>query len=197
MPAPLIPIALALAQAAAPALAGKVVGWIAGDESGAVAERVVSTAVGATGAETPEEALARVREDAAARERLHVALLVQEQELERLYLADRQSARERDVAIRRAGDGSNRRGDVLATVAILGLLATIAALFLLEVPPEARDPLLVTIGGLLSIVKDVYAFEFGSSRGSKAKEQTIAAVTQARAAPSPPAGASAKPSWMQ
>lgn len=82
-------------------------------------------------------------------------------------IADRDSARERDVAITQA-KGSNHRADFLAGMAIIAFVGVLAALFKYEIPQGGtRDVIVFSIGHLSSFVKDVYAFEFGSSRGEQ------------------------------
>ena len=88
------------------------------------------------------------------------------------YLADTQSARERDKAFLAAGR-RNTRGDVLAYGALGALLLCILALFAFDVPTSSRDLLLVTLGALVAIVKDVYGFEYGSSKGSERNAQAV------------------------
>jgi hypothetical protein len=91
-------------------------------------------------------------------------------DLDKAYLADRQNARGRDVELKAAGY-SNWRADVLALLSIIGLLALIFTVIFAEIKQgAARDTLLVLSGTLIAIVKDVYQFEFGSSRGSKEKD---------------------------
>jgi len=89
------------------------------------------------------------------------------------FLADVQNARERDKAFLAAGR-RNIRGDVLAYGALAALGACIVLLFFLEPAPQSRDLLLVTLGALVAIVKDVFGFEFGSSKGSERNAQAVA-----------------------
>ena len=89
------------------------------------------------------------------------------------FMADVQSARDRDKAFIAAGR-KNIRGDVLAYGALGALIMCILALFAFDVPPQSRDLLLVTLGALVAIVKDVFGFEFGSSKGSERNAQAVA-----------------------
>ena len=74
-----------------------------------------------------------------------------------------------------AQHGSNWRADTLAEGAMVGLIALILTLLFVPLPDgPARDTLLLLAGALVTIVKDVYTFEFGSSRGSKEKDDIIA-----------------------
>jgi len=88
------------------------------------------------------------------------------------FLEDRKDARARDVEFIKAGK-NNVRGDFLAYGAIGSLFVTILLLFLVKVPAESRDILLIVLGGLIVIVKDVYGFEFGSSKDSARQQQAI------------------------
>lgn len=92
--------------------------------------------------------------------------------VEEMYLKDIQDARKRDVEYVRIGR-NNTRGDVLAYGAIGALLACIFLLFFSDVPQGSRDLLLVTLGALVAIVKDVYGFEFGSSKDSQRNAQAV------------------------
>jgi len=106
-------------------------------------------------------------------ERIRLQEIVLEQH--KADLKDRQDARARDVAIKESGK-ANWRGDALAVIAISGLVTLILTLLFVEIQPggAAMNVLLVLAGGLVAIVKDVYAFEFGSSRGSKDKDAVLA-----------------------
>lgn len=92
--------------------------------------------------------------------------------IQEMFLKDRQDARSRDVEYVKAGR-NNTRGDVLAYSAIGSLILCIFLLFVAKVPPESRDLLLVTLGALVAIVKDVFGFEFGSSKGSERNAQAV------------------------
>lgn len=69
-------------------------------------------------------------------------------------------------------------------VAIILLISVIVLILLLH-PPQmddgTRGVLMTVIGVLIASLKDVYAFFFGSSKGSAAKDDTIAAITGAPA----------------
>lgn len=93
-------------------------------------------------------------------------------EIRKMYLADVQSARARDVEYIKSGR-NNTRGDILAYSAIGALILCIFLLFVAKVPQESRDLLLVTLGALVAIVKDVFGFEFGSSKGSERNAQAV------------------------
>lgn len=170
--APLIPIALALAQ-----FAPQVMRYFgAGDASTAVAEQVVNLAQTVSGAKTPEEALAAIRADAQLQVAFQQRVLELDSQLEQAYLADRSDARNRDVEMRKLTGGKNTRADVLALGAVIGLIACLLVLgfFRQQMPGEAVG-IVSTIAGIFgTCLRDAFQFEFGSSRGSREKDDLIA-----------------------
>lgn len=101
-----------------------------------------------------------------------LARMANETETVKAFLADTQSARERDKAFLVAGK-KNFRGDILAYAAMGALVGVILLLFVFKVPQESREILLVVLGALVAIVKDVYGFEFGSSKDSQRNAQAV------------------------
>ena len=91
-------------------------------------------------------------------------------ELERLGVQDRADARQRDLA----RPGNNWRADFLALIAIVGLVLCVWFVARdTEMPERAVNAIMFVAGILAAAVRDVYAFEFGSSRGSKEKDDII------------------------
>lgn len=165
-----LPAIFQLAKAAGP----RFVEMVAGERAGKVAKRVARIAAGVTGAQDPDDALAILQADPDMMVAYQVKVLEQEADIEALYLQDRQDARARDIELRRAGY-RNVRADILAYVAIGGLVLLAYTLVFVALPEgPGRDMLLMLSGALVVVVKDVYGFEFGSSRGSKDKDQEIA-----------------------
>lgn len=76
-------------------------------------------------------------------------------------------------------------GAALATVALLGLLASIAALLFLKVPPENRDLLNVALMALIGNAGTAFGYFFGSSESSKKKDDTIQNLSAPDAPSSP------------
>lgn len=121
----------------------------------------------------PEKAAAAKLELAKLQESGELARMANETETIKAFLADVDSARDRDKAFLQAGR-KNYRGDILAYAAIGSLIACGLALFVFKVPEESRDLLLVILGALVAIVKDVFGFEFGSSKDSQRNSQAVA-----------------------
>ena len=175
MPAPLLPIALGLAQFA-PALMRF---FGAGDASTAVAEKVVGIAQTITGATSPEAALEAIRANTAAQAKFNELALQLDGELERAYLADRADARARDVAIQSTGR-TNVRANWMVALDVVGLLACLATLIFFrdELPGEVVGIVSTVCGIFGACLRDAHQFEFGSSRGSKDRGEEQAAILQ-------------------
>lgn len=112
-------------------------------------------------------------------EQVKVRLAEIEKEREANRLADVQSARARDVELRKAGH-DNRRADVMVIGVVIGLITCLAVLifFRKDIPGEAVG-IISTIAGIFgSCLKDAFAFEFGSSRGSKEKDEVLGEIAR-------------------
>lgn len=174
--APLIPIALQLAS-----MAPTVMRYFgAGEPAASVVDRVVQVAQQVTGAATPAQAVQQLQADPALVLQYQQRLIEIDGELERAYLGDRADARRRDVALAQAGR-RNTRADVMVVMDVVGLVACLAvlALFRDQIPTEVVT-LLSTIAGIFGLcLRDAHQFEFGSSRGSKEKDQLLAQINPA------------------
>jgi hypothetical protein len=164
-----ITIAMALAQ-----FAPQVVRWVSGsDKAAEAATKVVEIAQVVTGKGSGLEALEAIKADPAAVLSFRQAIANQEADLDKAFLADRQDARKRDVAIGQAGR-YNWRADVLAFLAVGGLVICVYCIASQAgLQERAVNAIMFIAGVLASAVRDVYGFEFGSSRSSKDKDATI------------------------
>ncbi|MBN2752598.1 MAG: hypothetical protein JXQ84_07805 [Rhodospirillaceae bacterium] len=169
-----ISAAIGLASYAAPHLAK----WIFGDEGATVAQKVVDAAQTLTGTTTPADAEAALRANPELLLRYKQQLAALNADLERAYLADRQSARDRDKAIVQAGQ-RNIRADLMVIGATLGLVVCVVVLvaWRTAIPGEVVGILSTVCGIFGSCLKDAFAFEFGSSRGSKEKDMLMAQIS--------------------
>ncbi len=173
----LIPVAAQIASEFLPSLVGK----LGGDNAEAVAESVVdvaATAAGVPESRDPSEILERLRQDARAQADLKIRLAEIENREEERVLEDRLSARMRSLEIEKGGR-RNYRADLMLMLSFTGLIGCVAAA--VWPYPEGRAlgtpeiGLLTTVAGvLLKMLSDAFAFEFGSSQGSKAKDALIA-----------------------
>jgi hypothetical protein len=166
---PLIPVIMALAQ-----FVPAITRWVSGENAGPIAETIAGVAQTVTGSTSIQDAIQRIMTEPDKQRAFQLAMQEKGDELEKAYLLDRQSARERDARIQVA-TGRNRRGDILAGIAITGFIALMALLFLgPEISSGERDLVMIMTGALISIVKDVYGFEFGSSKDAARGAQAMA-----------------------
>ena len=167
---PLLGIATALAAEFAPTLIRK----LAGDDAATVAEEVIGVATAVTGVGDPQGALEHLRAnpDSVLQFKQRAAEL--EVQLETAYLADRQDARARDIAIRKNG-GENHRANIMLAMAFICLCGIIYVIWQarLDMPDHVFAMLNMTAGALLKMISDAFQFEFGSSRGSKEKDNLV------------------------
>jgi hypothetical protein len=153
--------------------------WLGGDQAQDVATKVVDIAQKVTGSTDPVEAILRLQENSGMVSEFQRAIIQVEAEIELAVMKDRQDARLRDVALLNAGR-SNARADVMVMSAAVGLILCLASLayFSHELPGEAVG-IISTIAGIFgACLKDAYSFEFGSSRGSKDKDNAVVAMME-------------------
>lgn len=163
-----ISIAMGLAQ-----FAPQIIRWLSGsDKAAEAAERVVQVAQAVTG-KPAAEALAQITADPAALLHFRQRIAELEVQMDKDYLVDRQGARDRDVAIVQAGR-SNRRADILAFLAVGALCFCVwLVAYQQNMPAGVREAIMFVAGVFAAAVRDVYGFEFGSSRGSKDKDELM------------------------
>jgi len=147
-----------------------------GEKPVAVAEKVVEIAKTVTGAPTSEAALEALRANAQLAQQFNLAVLAANTDLEKAYLADRANARERDVEVRKLNAGSNRRADVMVILDVVGIVAclVVITLYRKDIPGEVIGMLGTIVGIFGAGLRDAHQFEFGSSRGSKEKDEILA-----------------------
>lgn len=169
-----ITIAMGLAQ-----FAPAIVKWVTGsDKAAEAAGKVVDIAKVVTGQPTGDAALQAMQADPSLVLQFRQAVMANEADLDKAYLADRVDARGRDVAYVQAGR-YNWRADMLALLAVGGLV--LCVYFVARdtgLPERAVNAIMFVAGVLASAVRDVYGFEFGSSRSSQIKDQTIRELTK-------------------
>lgn len=158
--------------------AAPVVGTLIGGPAGGAIGGLVASVLGV---DAKPEAVSQALQDPAGLVKIREMELTHARELQALTikaeadrLADVQDARARDIQVRQLS-GGNIRADVLAITAIAGLIGLCVALLFVDIPDgPARDVLLLLAGGLLTLTKEVFSYEFGSSRGSAMKSEQLA-----------------------
>jgi len=147
------------------------------DTAANVAGHVVDIAKTVTGTATPDAALAALQADPALALEFKRLVLARETELHRLYLDDMQDARARDVELARAGI-KNHRANVLAGVSVtLVLLCLVVVVWSSGMDEFAKATITLILGRALGWVEQLFSFEFGTTRSSKIKDDTISRLT--------------------
>jgi hypothetical protein len=151
--------------------------WIGGEKSEKVAAQVVDTAKRITGEKEEPSIIRSLSSHPDVLLKFQKEMLQLYKSLEHTEYEDRHSARSRDLAFFQAGR-RNLRADIMVICAAggLGLCLVSLAFFKGSLPGEAVG-IISTVAGIFgSCLKDAYAFEFGSSRGSKEKDDRVTAV---------------------
>ena len=168
-----ISIAFGLAQ-----FAPQIIKWITGSDKAAdAAGAVVDIAEAVTGRKGAD-ALDALKADPALVLQFRQSVIAQEADLDKAYLADRADARKRDAVFISSGT-RNYRADVMFFLAV----AMIAALvWLVWKDPSINEYMkgifTLVLGRFLGYLDNIYNFEFGSTRASKAKDATIENLTR-------------------
>jgi hypothetical protein len=168
----IITTALALSQFA-PIIAK----WVGGSRAENVANTVVSIAKNITQSNDENEMLRKLQHDQNLAYEFQRAIIESEKEIEMAILKDKENARNRDIAIINTGR-RNKRADIMVVSAAFGLIICLVIITIYQdrLPGEAVG-IISTIAGIFgSCLKDAYNFEFGSSRGSKEKDLTVASI---------------------
>ncbi|MDR2598387.1 MAG: hypothetical protein LBC25_01545 [Holosporales bacterium] len=161
---------LSLAQ-----LSPKITRWLSGTSIDFVSRQLIDIAKNVTNSKNETEAIEKLKNDKKMFMLFQRALINSEREIELAVIKDKEDARTRDIAIINTGR-RNIRADVMVLAAAMGLIVCLAVIIVYRksLPGEAVG-IISTVAGIFgACLKDAYNFEFGSSRGSKEKDQTVA-----------------------
>lgn len=165
-----ISIALALASQFAPSI---VKYFSKSDTAAVVAGQVIDIAKTVTGASTPAAAQEAMIADPKLAIDFKLAVMANDAELEKAYLTDVQSARARDVEVIKAS-GSNVRANLMASAACsLVLICLVVVIWSSALDDFAKATVTLICGRALGWVEQVFSFEFGYTRASAKKDDTI------------------------
>ncbi|MBX3487588.1 MAG: hypothetical protein KF798_06775 [Candidatus Paracaedibacteraceae bacterium] len=151
--------------------------WLAGDKAEHVAKNIVDIAKRVTGIDDASGMIRLLLDEPDLVIEFQKAILNLEAEMELSVMRDRQNARMRDMAFINSGR-NNVRADIMVVSAAGGLISCLIALaYYSDFLPGEAVGIISTVAGIFgSCLKDAYAFEFGSSRDSKMKDTTMAAL---------------------
>lgn len=174
MTTPIISAALGLIEFA-PIIAK----WLSGSKAETFAKKIIDVAKTVTKSQSVDDAIKALGGNCSLVSDFQKEVVRLDAEIEMSLLADRQNARDRDLELLRAGH-ANRRADLMVLSAALGLVMCLLSLaFYSDILPGEAVGIISTIAGIFgSCLKDAYSFEFGSSRGSKIKDSTVASILE-------------------
>lgn len=146
-----------------------------GEKNAVLVDKVIDIAKTVTGTPTGEDALVALQQDPALAFQFQQKVLDNDKELEIAYLADRQDARKRDIEFIKMGK-TNVRANAMLVCTFIGLFGSVMAMIHYNVDANSAvgGALLLLIGKFLGNWGTAFDFEFGSSRGSKEKDDTQA-----------------------
>lgn len=154
----------------APTIATALGGPLAGLATKTLSEALLGTPdappdeiAAALGNATPEQ-LAKLREIDA---NFKTTMKKLDIDLAQIDASDRNSARQREVQLK------DKTPTILAGVVCIGFFATLIGLMLYGLPTKGQDALLILLGALSSSFTAIIGYYYGSSSGSRAKEQII------------------------
>ena len=145
---------------------------VGGDTAGKAAAKILGIAEAVTG-KKEDAAVAAIQADPALALQFEQAVMAQEKDLLKLMYEDVKDARGRDIEVRKLNQGKNTRADIIAYAAIACFILLIFFFFFKTPDPNTKDIMILLIGNLSGVVTTIYAYEFGSSRGSKDKTNIL------------------------
>jgi hypothetical protein len=165
-----ITIAMGLAQ-----FAPQLVKWITGSSDAAAgAQKVVDIAGAVTGkGGDPAAALAALQADKQLQVQFQQAVMANEADLTKAFMADVQSARTRDVELAKAGIKNWRASMLVAMAVFLVLLCMAIMVWHADSNDFVKATITLILGRALGWVEQVFSFEFGTTRASATKDATI------------------------
>lgn len=159
-----ISIAMALSQ-----FAPSIIKWVTGsDKAGDAAQKVVDVATAITG-KPADQVVDALKADPSLVLEFRKSVMANELEMDRMYLADVQSARQRDVAL----PSHNYRADSMYVLAVILVAAMVWVTLQSDLDEYAKGIITLVLGRFLGYLDAVYNFEFGTNRTSRTKDNTI------------------------
>ncbi len=139
-----------------------------------ITSMIIGIAQKITKSKTHDDMLKELQESKILASKFQDKMTKMDEKIQKIILNDRKDARCRDMSLIQAGK-INKRADFMVVCAAIGLLICLVTIgfFSHKISGEAIG-IISTIAGLFgSCLKDAYGFEFGSSRGSKEKDNVL------------------------
>lgn len=164
-----ITIIMGLAQ-----FAPQLIKWATGsDKAGEIADKALGVAKAITGTNDLDSAVTALKADPALAIQFQQSILQQETDFEKMYVEDKASARARDISLAASPHG-NVRANWLVAFAILSITGCLLAVMFLEFKDEwAKGVIMLVLGLYVGELKNIYSFEFGTTRRSREKSDLL------------------------
>lgn len=150
----------------------------AGEKAVKVTEIVSDIATRVSGAATPEEAVEIFQKDSEKAWAFKLETLAATKALEEAALLDIQDARKRDMAFIASGK-RNLRAD---SIYLLSVIVVVLIVLIIWQTPElseyVKGTLTLILGRFLGYIDQIASFEFGTTRSSQKKDDTIKALSK-------------------
>ena len=141
-----------------------------------VSKTIVSLAKSITGTNTINGSINKLNDNKELQNKLQELIMKNEYEIELSIINDKQNARMRDIEYNK-NNRRNTRADIMVLLAALGLIFCLVIIVHYKNISGEVIGIISTMAGIFgSCLKDAYSFEFGSSRGSKEKDLTVASI---------------------
>lgn len=152
------------------------------DTAGAVAGQVIEIAKTVTGKGAPDEAMAALQADPALAIQFKTAVMANNSDLEKAYLADTQNARQQTIDLAKAGSSIAWGAPLISALIVGGYFLCIFMLFAKgeDMPLNLFQLVNVMFGGLSIAFGQVCNYWLGSSAGSKKSGDAVRAIAAQR-----------------
>lgn len=150
-----------------------ILGGVLGGPGGATIGAMVASLFDAD-PDDPKDIAVKMAADPESAIKLRTLELNHKVDFEKLYLADVQSARQREVEITRATGRINWPMYILAGVIVIGFFTLVFVLMKYAVPEGSREVAFMLFGALAASFGSVVQYFFGSSKGSADKNAILA-----------------------
>ena len=142
-----------------------------------ITQDVSDVAMVITGAKTADEAAKVLQADPNKYAEFKLAMEQKKMDWEEMYLKDIQSARQRDTEMHKAGY-VNTRANWMLISAYAGVAFCFFAIFKSDLGEYEQSVLTLILGRMLGYIDQGFNFEFGTTRTSRNKDDTISELSK-------------------
>jgi len=150
----------------------------AGSTTQKVADEVGAVVSTIAGVADPKEALAKIQASAELQQKFQLEVMSKMASWDQMFLEDVQSARRRDVELAKVGY-RNYRAHAMFALAVLVILWLVWIIWQSpDINEYVKGIFTLVLGRFLGYLDNIYNFEFGTTRQSHEKDQTIKQLTK-------------------